>query len=320
MKAVELAYFGGPEALELRVLPDPVAGPGQVVVAVEAAGVGLVDARMRGGLYPSVKDAGFVLGGEIAGEVIAVGDGVDAAWLGQRVYALSRSGGYAEQCAVDAAILARIPAGLAAADAVALGANALVADYCLRKGDCQPGAKVLVRGASGGIGLATVQAALQKGARVTAITSRADWARRISDMGAEAILREAADGLPEDFDVVIDPVGGADVGRFVSRLRAEGRYVICGAAGGRPEPDFGMSLFQWASRSLSIAFQSLDSVPLADLNAAAEAIFETAARGELSSLIDQTYPLEDARLAHQRLDEGSVFGRLVLTTGRSFPL
>lgn len=313
MKAIELAYFGGPEALELKTLPDPVAGRGQVVVAVEAAAVGLVDARMRSGLYPSVKQAGFVLGGEVAGPVVSVGDGVDPAWLGRRVYALSRSGGYAERCVVDTAILAAVPDALSSVDAVALGANALVAEYCLRKAACGPGDRIIVRGASGGIGLATVQTALRRGAKVTAITSSQDWIEKIGAMGAEAVGRDAVDDLPADFAAVIDPVGGADVVRLLSRLGADGRYVICGAAGGRPEADFGMGLFQFAPRSLSIAFQSLDSVPLADLNAAAVEIFEAAGRGELSPLIDRVYPLEDARIAHQRLDEGSVFGRLVLT-------
>lgn len=280
---------------------------------MEAAAVGLVDVRIRSGAFPGYADPGFIPGGEVVGRVVETGPGVSGAWLGRRVWALVRTGGYAERCAVDEALLAPAPETISAVDAAALGANALVAEFCLRQGRVAPGERVLVRGGSGGIGVATIQAALLRGARVSAVTSNASWRQRIVALGAaEAFDRDDLGDLG-GFDVIVDPVAGPESGAYADRLGPDGRYVLCGAAAGPPPADFGTALFRNSAKSIVIGFQSLNSVPQAALNAAAEEIFAECARGRLRPVIDDVRPLAQAAEVHARLEAGTVFGRLVLT-------
>src|SRR5690554_4316987 len=133
MKVVKVMSFGSPEELVLAAGGHDEVGPSQVVIAVEAAGVGYVDLLMRKGFFPGFSSPGFVPGIEVAGTVIMVGDKVDKSWMGQRVYAITHAGGYAEAVVVDHSALARIPNGLSATEAVALGVNALVAEFSLKK-------------------------------------------------------------------------------------------------------------------------------------------------------------------------------------------
>ena len=314
MKAVRVEHFGGPEALKLIDMPAPIAGAGQAVIGVEAAAVGLVDTYARSGAYPIHEEPGFVLGGEVAGSILSVGEGVSESWLGERVYSLVRVGGYAEQVVAEEASLVSIPSGVSAVDAVALGANALVGEFCLRRGRYSAGRRVLVRGASGGIGVATIQLALMKGALVTAVTSSPDRMARLSAIGVAQVLeRSEMTNVTDEFDIIIDPVGGPEIGAYMAHLAVNGCYVICGAAGGRPNADFGMGIIIGGGKSLTLSLQSLDSVPVLELNSAAADLFERVAELTLKPVVDTIYNLADAQLAHERLEKGNVFGRLVLT-------
>jgi NADPH:quinone reductase-like Zn-dependent oxidoreductase len=324
LQAVAIREFGGPTGLAVVDRPDPVPGDGQVVIATEAIGVGGVDAVIRRGTLAAYGfREGHVPGGEIAGTVTAAGDGVDPSWIGQRVWAFAGlGGGYAEQAVAPAETLVPLPAGLPAAAAVTLGSSGAVAHFGLRHARFAPGESVLVRGAAGGIGIMTVQLAARGGASAVAVTtSSAERGDRLRDLGATHVLDRAgtADGdVPAGYDVVIDIVGGADMPSFLSRLNTSGRMVAVGVVAGYPPADFGLEMFRAFQKSLSFATFSTDSVPPAQRRAAIAELFAAAGRGELQPVIHEQLRLDQAVLAHQKMDAGEVFGRIVLLpTGNS---
>jgi NADPH2:quinone reductase len=317
MRAVTIQEFGDPTGMAVVDLPDPTPGPGQVLVRTDAIGVGGVDVLTRRGALGSRSTPGTVLGSEVAGHVAAVGAGVDPSWRGRRVWAGTGSaGGYAELAVADLADVTPLPDGLPAVDAVALGSAATVAHFALARAPFASGESVLVRGAAGSIGIAAVELAVRGGAATVAVTtSSPDRGRRLRDLGATAVLDRAGVGdtdTPDDFDVVIDVVGGADVPRFVDRLAPNGRMVLVGAVGGFPPADFGTRLMETFQRSRSVATLSLASVPAAARDAVRSANFATTVRGDLHPVVHDVLPLDRAADAHRAVDRGAVFGRIVL--------
>jgi NADPH:quinone reductase-like Zn-dependent oxidoreductase len=318
MKAVVIRTFGDPDGLEVVDLPLPVPAPGQVRVTTEAIGVGGVDAVIRRGtLAAHGFREGHLLGSEVAGTVTAVGDGVDASWLGRRVWAFTGlSGGYAEQAVTAVEDVLPLPDGLTGADAVTLGGSGVVAHYALERARCAPGEVVLVRGAAGSIGITAVQLAAAGGAgAVLATTSSTERGARLRDLGATHLLDRSGEGGPDTpsaFDVVIDIVGGPHLPDFIDRLNPNGRYVAVGVVGGPPPADFGMRLIDGFRKSLSFATFSADTVPGPGRQAVRTAQFAAAARGDLRTVVHGVLPLDRAAAAHRAMDEGGVFGRIVL--------
>ncbi|MFI5593416.1 zinc-binding dehydrogenase [Amycolatopsis sp. NPDC051758] len=316
MKAVAVQTFGGPEGLAIIDLPAPEPGAGQVLVTTEAIGVGGVDTLIRSGALAAYgfKD-GHVLGGEVAGTVAAVGDGVDPSWLGRRVWAFAGvGGGYAEQAIAPGETLVPLPATTSAVDAVTLGSSGMVAHFGLRHAHFAPGESVLVRGAAGGIGIMTVQLAARAGATAIAVTtSSPERGARLRKLGATHVLdREGAGEGPAGYDIIIDIVAGADLPSFFTRLNPNGRLVAVGALAGDPPADFATKLFTAFQKSLSFATFSANTVPQSDRQVATAELFATAGRGELDAVVHEVLPLEQAALAHRKMDAGEVFGRIVL--------
>ena len=317
MRAVIIRAFGPADGLVPVELPDPIAGPGQVVVETEAIGVGGVDAAVRRGTIsrPGL-DVGHVPGSEVAGAVIAVGAGVDEGWIGRRVWASTGiGGGYVEHAVARVADLTLLDDGASAVDAVALGSAAPVAHFALEHAHLVAGERVLVRGAAGSIGIAAVELAARADAAAVAVTtSAADRGERLRALGASHVLdRHGAGDGPDSFDVVIDIVGGPDLPEFLDRLAPNGRLVLVGAVAGMPPVDFGGRLLQSFQQSRSFATFSLDSVPREALSSARTALLREAAAGLLTPVVDDVLPLEQAAEAHRRMDAGDVFGRIVLT-------
>jgi NADPH:quinone reductase-like Zn-dependent oxidoreductase len=318
MKAIAIKTFGAPEGLEVIEVPDPAPARGQVLITTEAIGVGGVDTLIRSG---ALGDYGFkeghILGSEVAGTVAAVGADVDAAWVGERVWAfVGLQGGYAEQAVVAATALVPLPPDLSAVDAVSLGSSGAVAHFALRHAHFAAGESVLIRGAAGGIGTLAVQLAVRGGAGTVAVTtSSAERGERLRTLGATHVLDRAgqAGDAPAGFDVILDIVAGIDLPAFLGKLNPNGRLVAVGLMGGPPPADFGMALFAAFQRSLSFATFSADTVPAADRIAITTELFATAARHELSVAVHEVLPLDAAVLAHQKMDAGGVFGRIALT-------
>ncbi|MGH3499534.1 MAG: alcohol dehydrogenase catalytic domain-containing protein, partial [Nocardioidaceae bacterium] len=240
MKAVAVQTFGRPEGLAIIEFPAPVPADEQVLIAVEAIGVGGVDVMIRSG---ALADHGFteghVLGGEVAGTVTAVGGDVDTCWIGQRVWASTGTGGgYVEQAIAPVEEVLPLPAHLPAVEAVTLGSSGVVAHFGLAHAHFAPGESVLVRAAAGSIGITTVQLAAESGASAVAVTtSSAERGDRLRTLGATHVLdRSGAGGgdAPAGYDVIIDVAAGADMPSFFAMLNPNGRMVAVGAVAGQP--------------------------------------------------------------------------------------
>lgn len=319
MKAVTIETFGSPEGMAVIDLPAPAPAAGQVLIAIEAIGVGGVDAVIRRGTLAAYGfKEGHIPGSEVAGTVTAVGDGVDASWVGQRVWAFTGlGGGYVEQAVVPAEDILPLPAHLSAVDAVTLGSSGVVAHFALAHAHFAVGESVLVRGAAGSIGIMTVHLAARGGAAAVAVTtSSAERGERLRKLGATHVLDrsgEGGEGAPAGYDVIIDIVAGADLPSFFAKLKPNGRLVVVGVVGGPPPADFGMTMMAAFQKSLSFATFSADTVTEADQRTVRTEQFAAASRGELPIAVHEVLPLEQAALAHRKMDAGEVFGRIVLT-------
>ncbi|SNT54048.1 NADPH:quinone reductase [Actinacidiphila glaucinigra] len=319
LKAIAIKTFGGPEGLAVVDLPEPAPAAGQVLIATEAVGVGGVDTVIRSGALAAYGfEEGFVPGSEVAGTVTAVGDGVDTSWIGRRVWAFTGTGGgYVEQALVPLGQILPLPGSLSAVDAVTLGSAGAVAHFGLRHGRFAPGETVLVRGASGSIGIMAVQLAARRGAAAVAVTaSSARRGERLRRLGATHVLDRSGGGgddAPAGYDVIIDVVAGKDMPSFFDRLNPNGRMVAVGAVGGQPPADFGTKIMASFRKSMSFATFSTATVPPADLGAVRGEQFAAAGRGEIETVVHEVLPLDAAVLAHRKMAAGEVFGRIVLT-------
>ncbi|RKR92201.1 NADPH:quinone reductase-like Zn-dependent oxidoreductase [Micromonospora pisi] len=318
MKAVAIKEFGGPEGLAVIDIPDPAPARGQVLIASEAIGVGGADVMIRRGALAAYGfRQGHVPGGEVAGTVTSVGDDVDPAWVGRRVWAFTGTGGgYVEQAIASIGEVLPLPATLSAVDAVTLGSSGVVAHFGLTHAHFKSGEAVLVRGAAGSIGIMTVQLAALGGASSVAVTtSSPERGRRLRDLGATHVLDRTGRGGPGDpvgYDVIIDVVAGEEMPSFFDRLNPNGRLVVVGAVGGQPPADFGTGLMAAFQKSMSFATFSAATVTESARRAVRVEQFAAVGRGELRTVVHEILPLEHAVLAHQKMDAGEVFGRIVL--------
>ncbi|WP_296391640.1 zinc-binding dehydrogenase [Williamsia sp.] len=294
--------------------PTPPAG--HLLIQTEAIGVGGVDAVIRRGTVSgSGFGPGYVPGSEVAGIVTKTGEGVDRIWVGRRVWAFTGvGGGYAEHAIASVGNVVALPEGLSTVDAVALGSAAPVAHFALAQARFTAGESVLVRGASGSIGIAAVELASRGGAgSVTVTASSASRGERLRGYGATHVLDRDGNGEgPGLFDVIIDIVAGSALPRFIERLAPNGRMVLVGVVAGYPPSDFGMTLLGAFQKSLTLSTFSLDTVPAADRDRTRIELFDAAVRGDIHAVVQDVLPLDRAADAHRRMDEGTVFGRLVL--------
>ncbi|MFD8646325.1 zinc-binding dehydrogenase [Streptomyces mirabilis] len=319
MKAIAIQTYGGPEGLAVVDLPAPAPAAGQVVIATEAVGVGGVDTVIRSGALAAYGfKEGHIPGSEVAGTVTAVGDGVDASWIGGRVWAFTGTGGaYVEQALAPVEEIVLLPVNLSAVDAVTLGSSGVVAHFGLRHAHFAPGETVLVRGAAGSIGIMAVQLAARGGAAAVAVTtSSAERGEQLRRLGVTHVLDRSGDGgepAPAGYDVIIDVVAGKDMPSFFDRLNPNGRMVAVGAVAGQPPADFGTKIMAAFQKSMSFAAFSAATVTGADRRAVRSEQFAAASRGEIETVVHEVLPLDAAVLAHQKMDAGEVFGRIVLT-------
>jgi NADPH:quinone reductase-like Zn-dependent oxidoreductase len=318
LKAIAIQTYGGPEGLAVVDLPVPAPAAGQVLIATEAVGVGGVDTVIRSGALAAYGfTEGHIPGGEVAGTVTAVGDGVDESWIGRRVWGFTGTGGgYVEQALAPVEQVLPLPAGLSAAAAVTLGSAGAVAHFGLRHARFAPEETVLVRGAAGSIGIMAVQLAARGGAAAVAVTtSSPERFERLRRLGATHVLNRSGDAeaeAPAGYDVIIDVVAGKDMPSFFDRLNPNGRMVAVGAVAGEPPSDFGMKIMRAFQKSMSFAAFSAATVSPADLRAVRSELFAAAGRGEIEAVVHELLPLDEAVLAHQKMDAGEVFGRIVL--------
>ena len=319
MRAVSIERFGDASGMVVIEAAPPEPGQGQVVIQTQAIGVGGVDAVIRRGTLGGYGfTEGLIPGSEVAGIVTAVGADVDPAWLGRRVWAFTGvGGGYVERALARIGDVVELPDDLSSIDAVTLGSAAPVAHFALQHAHFAAGQSVLVRGAAGSIGIATVELAAGAGAgAVSVTTSSPERGRRLRELGATHVLDRDGDGdatAPTSHDVIIDIVGGPALPAFIDRLAPNGRLVLVGAVAGLPPADFGSATPQRVPAVTIVRdLQPRHRPRQRRETASGHELFAAAARGELHAVVHDVMPLAKAADAHQQMDAGTVFGRIVL--------
>lgn len=321
MKGIRLAANGGPEVLDLVDLPDPVPGPGQVLVRQTAIGVNYIDTYHRSGLYPLRLPSG--LGMEGAGEVVAAGEGVTRFAPGDRVaFASGPIGAYAELHAVDAARAVAIPGGVDDRTAAAALLKGMTAEFLLRR--CRPvatGETILVHAAAGGVGQIMVQWAKALGAVVIATAGNAAKAARVRDLGADHVILYAEQDVAAEVrritggagvPVAYDSVGAATFEGTLASLARRGVFVSFGNASGPPPAVEPGRLMRMGSLFFTRPTLGDYVATTEDLDASAAEVFGRIAAGEISIEIGQTFPLSQARAAHEALESRQTVGSTLL--------
>jgi NADPH2:quinone reductase len=314
MRAAAIDRFGGPEVLSIHTLPVPEPNAQEVLIALDAAGVGTWDAAMRTGEWAEGEERfPLTLGLDGAGTVVSVGARVERAAVGDYVYAYSyenpKGGFYAEYVAVAAGKVAPVPSTLDEIHAGAVPALGLTAlqgvDDVLELAE---GESVIIHGASGNVGMMAVQFAKHRGARVLATASGADGVELVRRLGADAVVDGRRDDIvaaakrfaPDGIDAVLAFVGGKELTRCLDALRDGGRVAY--PNGIEPEP----------RKRRGLRIKAYDAEPgRRELERVGRVIEE--AHPEIP--IAEVFSLEDAAKAHERLEAGHVLGRIVLSIG-----
>lgn len=323
MKAVRFHEIGGPEVLVYEDIAEPVPGPGEVLIKIEAVGMNFADVmRRRGDAYPEPTPTPFVLGAEVAGTIAAVGEGVTGVPIGLPVLALPGAGGYAQYIAVPAASIIPLPEGFDAINGAALLGQALSAAILLKhSAKIRPGETVLIEGAAGGVGSFAIQLAKLYGAgTVIAAASTAEKRAAAEALGADASVDYTKAGWAQDVkavtegrgvDVVIEIAGGQILGQAIDALASFGRLVVVGQASGEAA-----AIDPWR---LVKGNQSMTGYYLGGYLADPEIAATTAAEllgyvasAQLTIHVGKILPLSQAVDAHRLLEGRQTTGKVVL--------
>lgn len=324
MRAQTMSEPGGPEVLRINEVPEPVAGPGEVLVQVVAAGVNRADLQQRMGHYPPPAGAPEWPGLECSGRIIALGDGVHDWQVGQEVCALLSGGGYAEQVAVPAGQLLPVPNGVSLADAAALPEVACtVWSNLFMTAGLQRGETLLVHGGSSGIGTMAIQLAKALGARVAVTAGSDEKLARCAELGADITINYKEQDFVEELkaatdghgaDVLLDVIGAKYLQRNVEALAIGGRLVVIGLMGGTTgELNLGMLLGKRAAL-MATTLRARPAQEKATIVAQVrQFVWPLIDDGTIKPIIDTRYPLAEAGAAHQRMADSTHVGKLLLT-------
>lgn len=322
MRIVQFARTGGPEVLELHEIDPPAPGPGQILVRNEAVGVNFIDTYYRSGLYP-VPQLPSRLGQEAAGVVEAVGLGVTRFAPGDRVACgLSALGSYADAMVVDAGRAVRLPADVDARTAAAALLKGMTAEFLVRRTHrVRAGETVLIHAAAGGVGQLLTQWAKALGATVIATVGSEAKAQRVRALGADhVILYRQQDVAAEvrritggaGVPVAYDSVGKDTFEGTLASLARRGLFVSFGNASGPPPALEPRRLAAGGSLYLTRPTLGDYVVTTEELDTSAAAVFEMITSGKISVEIGQTFPLADARQAHEALEGRRTIGATLL--------
>ena len=324
MTVIAIRAPGGPEMLvpEQRAVPQP--GEREVLVKVAAAGVNRPDVMQRQGLYPPPKGATDIPGLEIAGEVAALGAGVQRWKLGDKVMALVVGGGYAEYCLAHESHALPVPAGLTLVEAAAIPETTFTVWHnVFERGRLQRGETLLVHGGSSGIGTTAIQLAKAFGARVITTAGSAEKCDACRRLGADVAINYKQDDFVaatkaatngKGADVVLDMVGGDYIERNYEAAAVEGRIVQIAFQG---SPKATVDFRRIMLKRLTHTGSTLRARSIEDNAAIARAVEAHAlplvAAGKVKPVIDSTFPLSEAAAAHSRLEASAHIGKIVLT-------
>jgi NADPH2:quinone reductase len=322
MKAVRIHEYGGPEVLVYEDVPMPEPGAGQLLVKIAAATVNPNDVAVREDRYPTPKQPPKILGSDGAGVIERIGADVTAAKPGDRVafsgLGVGSEGSYAEYALIADAQVVHIPEGLSFVDAAAIGMTFPAAYYALvTRGALREGETVLVQGASGGVGSASVQLARALGARVLATASGPGAAELVLSLGAEAVIDFRTEDVParvleltdgNGVDLVHELVLSVNLPADVKMVTKGGRIVGTGQG---PGPDATAPIGEALSKDVSVLFMNLNNAKRAGVAAIATEIAAMVVAGKVKPVIGTELPLSAARKAHELL-AGDHLGKIVL--------
>lgn len=329
MKAMLSTAIGGPETLELTDLPDLEPQKGHLLVQVRAAGVNFPDTLMIRDLYQMKPPRPFAPGGEIAGDVIAVGDGVTGFAVGDRVLALTGHGGFATQINAAATRTIKIPDSVPYEDAACFIFTYGTSHHALKdRAKIQPGETLFILGASGGVGAAAIELGKAAGARVIAGVSSEEKAAFCRDLGADETLiypremdRAAQKAMSAELkqkagkagvNVVYDAVGGAYAEPAIRSLAWEGRFLVVGFPAGIPSIPLNLTLLKGTQIVGVFWGASVMQDPKGHAENVAE-LFQMYADGKIRPRISASYPLAQAGDALTLMQDRKVMGKVVVT-------
>ncbi|HEX7545731.1 MAG TPA: NAD(P)H-quinone oxidoreductase [Gemmatimonadaceae bacterium] len=324
MRAIEISVAGGPEVLRIADRPAPLAGAHEVLIQVAAAGVNRPDVAQRKGLYPPPAGASDIPGLEIAGTVVALGEGVTSLSLGDAVCALVTGGGYAELCVAPAVQCLPVPRGLTLTEAASLPETFFtVWSNVFDRGRLARGESLLVQGGSSGIGVTAIQLGRAFGSRVFATAGSPEKCAACERLGAERAVNYRTEDFVEltktatsgrGVDVILDMIGGDYVPREIAALAEEGRLVLISTMGGAMAE---IDLRAVMGRRLTITGSTLRVRPAAFKGGIArslnEKVWPLLERGTVKPVVHATFPLERAGDAHRLMESGEHIGKIVLT-------
>jgi len=323
MTAAGFEAPGGPEVLRPQSLPLPEPGAGEVLVKVEFAGVNRPDVVQRLGNYPPPPGASPIPGLEIAGEIVALGAGVDRVLAGPQVCALVAGGGYAEYCVAHAGLCLPVPGSLSLAEAAALPETLFTVWHnVFERGWAGEGETILVHGGTSGIGTMAIMLGRLFGLTVIVTCGSGEKCAKALEIGAaHAIDYNSADFVEEvkritggkGVELVLDMIAGDYVPRNLKCLAEDGRHVTIAVQGGaRAEINMAVvmarryTLTGSTLRPRSVEFKALLAQEIA------QCVWPLVESGELRPVMDRSFPLAEAALAHARMEAGAHVGKIVL--------
>ncbi len=325
MICIEISQPGAPEVLKPVERPDPVPGPGDVLIRVAAAGINRPDVLQRRGAYAPPPGASDIPGLEVSGTIAAVGAGVEGWRVGDAVCALVSGGGYATMCVAPAPQCLRVPATLDLAAAAAIPETFFtVWTNVFERGRLQAGETALFHGGTSGIGTTAIQLAAARGATVFATVGSDEKVRACEALGARhainyrtqdfvEVVRDVTGG--KGVDLILDIMGGSYVNRNLAALAFEGRLVQIGLMGGE-KADVGLR--RVLGRRLNITGSLLRPRSVEEKGAIATAlareVWPLLDAGTVKPIVHATFPLTDAASAHRLMESSEHIGKIVLTT------
>lgn len=325
MRFVDLSSHGGPDVMRLSSGPVPSPRAGEILVKVHAAGVNRPDVAQRQGSYPPPKDASPILGLEIAGEIVALGEGVDEFAIGDRVCALANGGGYAEYCAVPAGQALPFPKGYDAVKAAALPETFFtVWANLFQMAGLTEGETVLIHGGSSGIGTTAIQLAKAFGAEVFATAGSKEKCDACEQLGA----KRAINYREEDFaavikaetggrgvDVILDMIGAAYFEKNIALLAKDGCLSIIAFLGGAVADK--VNLTPIMVKRLTVTGSTMRprtaDEKRAIRNELVEQVWPLVESGKIAPVINQVFSLEDVVEAHRLMESSNHVGKIVMT-------
>ncbi len=322
MRAVQCKEFGPPESLVVEEVADPTLGPGQVLIEVAAAGVNFPDVLVIQDKYQFKPSLPFTPGGEIAGTVKQLGDGVTSLKVGDRILASTGVGGFAELVAINAESAVPIPDEMDFVTASAFLFTYGTSHYALKdRGNLKPGETLLVLGAAGGVGLAAVELGHVMGAKVIAAASTDEKLEVCKQHGADEVINYSTEDLKkrvkeltggQGADVVYDPVGGDYAEAALRATNWEGRFLVIGFTAGIPTPPLNLVLLKgcqivgvfWGSFVMRDPQKHLENV---------DEMMEWFKAGKLKPHVSGTFPFEKVADALNEIADRKVKGKVVIT-------